>query len=133
MLKKYKGDQIDSMRNDPKVYIKECGSTLVYLINFFLSTILLEDVIRMSERKKTKKKIMVLETIAKMDSGPYRWIDIMKKTLSEGVSQGYMSHIFRELVAQGFLIKQGYLYYINHEKINKYLNEYYKRRPELSK
>jgi hypothetical protein len=121
------------MRNDPKVYIKECGSTLVYLINFFLSTILLEDVIRMSERKKTKKKIMVLETIAKMDSGPYRWIDIMKKTLSEGVSQGYMSHIFRELVAQGFLIKQGYLYYINHEKINKYLNEYYKRRPELSK
>ena len=87
----------------------------------------------MSEERKKTKKIMVLEIIAKMNSGPYRWIDIMKKTLSEGISQGYMSHIFRELVAQGFLIKQGYLYYINHEKINEYLNEYYKRRPELSK
>jgi DNA-binding MarR family transcriptional regulator len=89
----------------------------------------------MSEGRKNKtKKIMVLETIAKMNSGPYRWIDIVKKALSEaGLTQSYMNYIVRELVAQGFLIKQGYLYYINHEKINEYLNEYYKRRPELSK
>ena len=84
------------------------------------------------KRYKTKK-IMVLEALAKMDSRPYRWIEIVRKALSEAkISQGYFNDIFREFVEHGFVRKDGYFYYINHEKINEYLNEYYKRRPEIS-
>ena len=80
------------------------------------------------ERKNKTKKIMVLEALAKMNSGPYRWIDIVKKALSEaGLTQSYMNYIIRELVSQGFIRKDGYFYYINHEKINEYLNDFYKK------
>jgi len=79
-------------------------------------------------RNYKTKKIMVLEALAKMNSGPYRWIDIVRKALSEAkISQGYFNDIFREFVEHGFVRKDGYFYYINHEKINEYLNNFYKK------